>query len=531
MITDLLSSSGVALNQLRYATLIASQNINNADNPYYSRSIVSFGTDQSGFLTANSERMNNFFLTTQVHSSTSNSNYSDRYLSFAGSVDKIITGIAPDASGNSINPIIGGVDDITEAFNALATTDSTSGRTSILSRINSLISNTNSMKESLNEFKDQVNSEVKHNASVLNKQSEQLANLNKKLLSNPNDNNLLTQRDTLLGQMSQLVDIDIKEHENGIVDVTISGGYSIVNGLKSSKITAEAGAYGDDLNLAVNGDILSNHERLGGSLGGNIAAREELIKGAARDLSRSLLGYFSAINQANAEGFKKDGTVGGNLITIPNSSTLANISNNGTGNFEISLNETNISELSAGPIEIEKTASGYLITDKSTGKSITSSTSPIEAFGYKFEAKGSMVAGDKFIADPLAEMMKGTQVTGTIDDIAAASKLPVNDGDLGNLSNLAGVSDDKIFNNNSDNIFNEISNVFVAIGNNHVSAKQDFATNKTISETATMRWANLSGVNTQEEELNMMKFQQIYQSVSKVIEADKKMFESILGAI
>ena len=104
-------------------------------------------------------------------------------------------------------------------------------------------------------------------------------------------------------------------------------------------------------------------------------------------------------------------------------------------------------------------------------------------------------------------------------------------GDVGNLANLAKVADSKIFNGGDDDIYEEISNVFVNIGNNHVSAKQNYATNITIKETAHMNWANLSGVNTQEEELNMMKFQQIFQSVSKVIESDNKMFDSILGVV
>lgn len=531
MRTNLLDGSAVALNQLRYATLISSQNINNADNPYYSRSTVVFGSDLSGFLTVSAKRMNNFFLTSQLHSATANSSYSERYLSFAGSVDKIITGIVPDSSGSAQNPILGGIDDITEALNSLATTDSSSGRSSLLSRINSLISNANSMQETLDEFRSQVDSELVSNAKVLESQAKQLAEINKRLSSTPNDNTLLTQRDTILGQMSQLVDIDVNERNNGVVDVKISGGHSLVDGLKSSDVKAQVGSYGDDLYLSINGDVLTSPEKFGGSLGGNLAAREEIINESERALSKALVGYISELNNANKLGYTKDGLSGGDLISIPDSKTLANIKNNGTGNFNISLNQSKVSELTTGPIEIEKTASGFLLTDKSSGKTITSNTSPIEAFGYTFDATGGMVAGDKFFADPLQNMLGGAKATSDINDIAAASKLPVASGDTNNLKNLAQVSDAKVFNDGKDTVYNEMSNVFVSIGNTHVSAKQNATTNKMITETASMRWANLSGVNTQEEELNMVKYQQIYQSVSKVIESDKKMFESILGVV
>lgn len=531
MRTNLLDGSAVALNQLRYATLISSQNINNADNPYFSRSTVVFGNDASGFLTVSAKRMNNFFLTSQLHSATANSAYSERYLSFAGSVDKIITGIVPNESGSANNPILAGIDDVTEALNSLVNTDSSSGRSSLFSRIDSLIANANSMQGTLDEFRIQVDSELISNAKVLESQAKQLAEINKRLSSTPNDNNLLTQRDTILGQMSQLIAVDVHERSNGMVDVKISGGYNLVDGLKSSEVKAQVGAYGDDLYLSVNGDVLTNPDKIGGSLGGNLAARDQIINDSERGLSKALVGFFSELNNANKLGYTKDGLAGGGLISIPDSKTLANIKNNGTGNLSISLDQSNISELTTGPIEIEKTASGYLVTDKSSGKTLTSNTTPIEAFGYSFEPTGSMVAGDMFLADPLKSMLAGAQVSSDINSIAAASKLPVASGDISNLKNLAQVSDAKVFNDKKDNVYNEISNVFVSIGNNHVSAKQNATTNKTISETASMRWANLSGVNTQEEELNMVKFQQIYQSVSKVIESDKKMFESILGVV
>ncbi|KDM90882.1 hypothetical protein EA58_14070 [Photobacterium galatheae] len=521
----------MALNQLRYATLISSQNINSADNPYYSRSTVVFGTDQSGMLTTSAKRMNNFFLTTQLHAATANDAYAERYLSFAASVDKIITGISPDESGSANNPVLAGIDDISEALSALATTDSTSGRSALLSRMNSLIANAHTLQESLDEFRKQADAEVSSNAKVLESQAKQLAEINRRLSSTPNDNNLLTQRDTLLGEMSKLVDIEIQERSHGGVDVQVAGGYSLVDGLKSAKVTAETGAYGDDLYLAVNGDVLFNPETLGGSLGGNLAAREEIIDGSERGLAKALLGYFSALNVTNKGGFTKDGLSGEALISIPESSALSNAKNNGTGNFSISIDQNNVAALSSGPMIIEKTASGFLVVDTSTGNSVTTDTSPIAAFGYQFDAKGTMVAGDKFLADPLANMLKGATVTGGINDIAAASKQPVASGDVSNLKNLAEVSDKKIFSGGKDTIYNEISNVFVTIGNRHVAAKQDATTHKTISETAAMRWANLSGVNTQEEELNMIKFQQIYQSVSKVIESDKKMFESIIGVV
>lgn len=531
MRTDLLSSSAIALNQLRYATMISSQNINNADNPYYSRSVVSFGVDQAGYVTASAVRMNNFFLTTQVHSANADEAYSDRYLSFAGSVDKIITGIVPSEDGNSKNPILAGIDSISEALASLATSDTPSTRSSLLSRIDTLILNTHSMQDSLKEFKSQVDSEISHNAQVLNNQAKQLADINGRLAAADNDPNLLTQRDALLGEMSKTVDIDVTENANGAVDIKVAGGYPIVTGTKSSDITAEKGAYGDGLYLAINGDVLTNAQKIGGSLGGNLDARENIINDAERQLSKALLGFMSAINSANEMGYKKDGTSGTKIVDIPSSHALANINNTGNGNLKISLDSSKVHELTTGPLEIEKNAAGYVITDTSTGEKITSNSSPIEAFGYKLDAVGTMNVGDKFVADPLGDMMLGSKMVGSIDDIAAASKLPVSAGDTGNLANLAKVTDERIFNDGNDDVYEEISNVFVNIGNNHVSAKQNYATNVAIKETAHMNWSNLSGVNTQEEELNMMKFQQIYQSVSKVIESDNKMFDSILGVV
>ncbi len=531
MRTNVLDTSAVALSQLRYATLLASENISNADNQYYSRNTVVFGNNSSGLLSASSLRMNNFFLTSQLHSANADGGYASSYLNFASTVDSIITGITADSDGNSTNVLLNGIDNIASSFQDLATNDTNSGRQTLLSRISALVSNANSIQSTLQEYSDQINSELKVNAETLNTQANQIAQLNKKIALSPDDSSLLTERDTILGSMSKLISIDVTEKDNGTVDVRLNNGVSIVKGIKSSEISTSNGLYGSDLQLSINGNIITKPSIIGGEIGGSLAAREEIIGESERGTAKALLGYLASINATNKNGFTSDGTAGTDLITIGTVNSLANSKNTGTGNFTVTLDDTKISSLSAGPIEIEKTASGYLLTDTQSGETVTSVTSPISGFGYTFEATGTMVSGDKFIADPLAQMLKNVSVTDDTSAIAAASSTPVASGDTSNLTSLAYVSETDIFNGGSDSIYDELSSVFVSIGNKHVTADQNSTTAQSIIDNAEARWANLSGVNTTEEELNLVKFQQIYQSISKVIEGDTKMFDSLINVI
>ncbi|CAH7158151.1 flagellar hook-associated protein FlgK [Vibrio alginolyticus] len=531
MRTDMLQGASLALNQMRFATMVASQNINNADNPNYARNVVVFQMDDAGNVSVSPKRMSNFFLTEQLNQSTSDLTYAKNISSVSGSVDKIVTGVVADGEGSSSNPIAQGFQDINASLTAIATDDSHAGRSTLLSRINTLLTTTNSMYSHLEQYNTQIDSELKSGATSLNAQAEQLAKVNGKLRSSPNDPKLVTQRDSIISEMSKQAKLDVYESDNGMVDVKVASGYDLVRGTDASKITTGPDEFGRNTQIYINGDMIRDGEHFGGLLGSNMVIRDEVIAETERSVAHVVVGYMNELNKLNSEGFTSDGAAGGDLVSIPSSKAKARTSNTGGGGLTISVVPGSTSSMSPNAISVEKLASGYKFTDSKTGEEKLVASLPTEVFGFKVEGSGTINVGDKFEMDPLSGMLKGSKLVANEDDIAAAGSTPASDGDKSNLQNIASLSSAKIFSNGDDSTTQALAKVFTDIGNSTVAAEQSLNTAASINENASLRWNNLSGVNTQEEELNMLKYQQIYQSISKVIETDQKMFDSLISTI
>ncbi len=531
MTIDIIGSSQQALSSINYATSIASENINNASNPHYARQLVTFSSEV-GMLNASPVRMSNSYLNQQVYTSKADMMYANSAYNMAKSVDKVVTGVVTNPDGTTQNPMQNALNGINEALVNLIGDDNDANRTALMSRIETFMGTTKTISDQLGEYEKQLNGEISQSAEKVNQMAEQIAELNKQIASNPNDPHLLTQRDELVSELSLLVDIDVNENPNGTVDISMSGGLELVRGGTANEIEVTKDEYGDT-KLTLHGvEISNNPEKIGGVLGGALFSLEEVVKETERLISKITLGFVAELNKANQEGFKDDGTPGSPLVDIPDVPGTPSSDNTGNANVVVSLDENNVSELSEGPIIMTKTAAGYEFYDESTGETMVTSTLPADVFGYTIDApNGTMNNGDSFELDPLGAMMDGAKVVGTPEDIAPAGSSPVVEGDNTNLQNLSEVFDEPIFDGGTDSVVEELADVFVQIGNNTQEADQMLQTAVAMNDAAMANWSSYSGVSIQEEELNLLQFQQIYQSVSKVISTADDMMDSLLNVI
>ncbi|WP_210498438.1 flagellar hook-associated protein FlgK [Vibrio crassostreae] len=532
MSVDIINSSQNTLTQMSYATSVASENINNASNPNYSRQVVEFSNNGAGVVVASPVRMSNSYLNQQVYETTSDVGYTSTVYQMANSVDTIVTGISVGPDGSSSNVLQQSLIEINEALINLVSDDSYASRSAVLSRVQTFIDSATTMTAQLNAFEEQIEGEVIQTVKEINHTAKQIANVNEQLLRNPNDVNLLTQRDELLNDLSEHIAIDVHENENGSVNVTVAGGYELVRGGKVNEIEVRYDEFGDIELYIQDIKISDNPEKLGGSLGGNLSAIEDVVKETERMIGKMVVGLSAELNNANMEGFKADGSQGTPLVTIPDVPAKSSNQNTGDATVSVGLDESNVSDLSEGPIIMTKTPAGYEFYDESTGETEVATSLPANVFGYEIDSPtGTMNDGDTFEIDPLGDMLSGTEVTGEPDDIAAAGTLPVEEGDNSNLVNLSNVMSEPIFNDGQDSVTAELANIFVEVGNNTVAAENNYKTAASMNSAASANWANYSGVSVQEEELNIMQYQHVYQSVSKVINTVDDMFNALLDVV
>lgn len=527
---DLIKSSAQALGQMKHATNESSTNINNAANPYYARQSIIFTTNSAGVLTANPIRMSNAFLNQQLHSSNADLASTSAVYSMAKSVDHVITGISADADGGSSNALQQALSSINESLVHLAAEDSGAARTTALSRIESFFDTSQTMLGQLDDYKTKLNDDLSVLVEKVNESAAELARLNNQIRKNPKSHAaLLTQRDQLLGELSQYTKISVDEHDNGTVVVRIADGQELVNGDDYTSLTSKLNEDGSTSILLHGVDLAKSPERLGGLIGGTIEAYTDIVSKTESQVSGLLVGFAGAINVANMSGFKEDGTAGEALVDIPSVIGVGNSANGGNGQLEISVNYNDVANLSTGSFTMSVTSAGYDFYDESTGKSIVVPSLPAEVFGLTISGAGTFSQGDKFEFNPVPEMAKKLSLSAMKDDIAAASSSPVTAGDNGNLMNLSNVMSDKAFGGST--VVDHLGDIFSDIGNATKSAEHASKTASSINTSAKSEWSNYSAVSTQEEELNILKYQQIYNSVSKVIQTSKQMFDTLFNSI
>ena len=130
----------------------------------------------------------------------------------------------------------------------------------------------------------------------INDLAQQIAELNgeisvARVVSEPND--LLDQRDVLIQELAEKIDITYADEENGMVSVRIRGGLKLVNGQTASELVAVVTPSSPNpfdptfSQVFYQGggsffDVTSTIE--GGELGGLLEARESIVGGAIRDL-------------------------------------------------------------------------------------------------------------------------------------------------------------------------------------------------------------------------------------------------------
>lgn len=191
-----------------------------------------------GVMIANVMRYNDDYLNNYLREQLSRQSYLEQQL---GNLDDL-AGIFDDLEGTGIDGALG---DFYEALNNLNQYPASStARTNFLERAKTLCSVMNTKSSQLNEMTGKAlgdgesedslkNSKIYVQYRQFNNALEDLAAVNKALQTTQTGtltaNNLLDKRDLILNEISQYVDVNVEEKENGSVNVYV-GDYALVKG-------------------------------------------------------------------------------------------------------------------------------------------------------------------------------------------------------------------------------------------------------------------------------------------------------------
>lgn len=211
----------------------------------------------------------------------------------------------------------------------------------------------------------------------VNSHSENIAQLNSDIVvatgfgagQPPND--LLDRRDQELDQLSKIVGVKTTVQEDGSVNVFVGNGQSLVVGTTSLQFTARPDP-NDPENYQVayansgSATLYSiSHMLGGGSLGGTLGFREDILKPAKNQLGRLATGIAMTFNAQHSEGVNLLGNLGANFFVEPMPNVSSNINN--TGGQTASTVISDVSVLTADEYELNYDGINYVFKNTTSG--------------------------------------------------------------------------------------------------------------------------------------------------------------------
>jgi len=194
-------------------------------------------------------------------------------------------------------------------------------RQGVLTAAGDMANTFNTTANNLIQQQNNLNLNVVEDVQQVNTLTTQIAQLNAQITNLTNINHdasaFVDQRDVLIGQLSNLIDVQQIQSDNTLT-LTASNGTALVTGSQSFTLTTQPNASGQQQIFAqgtnITGDLTS------GSLEGTLQARDQAIPGLLTQLDTLAAGLANGLNAAQANGYDLSGNPGGNLFVAPRAS-------------------------------------------------------------------------------------------------------------------------------------------------------------------------------------------------------------------
>ncbi len=316
-ISSILDISKRALLSHRSAIDVTSKNISNVNTKGYSRRRTNFEALNGsllGFNQINSQtshetlqRVHNRFIENQL---SRQNHYFKKY-----EMDEMIFKQVEDIFGEPYES--GLANTLTEFWNAWSELandpESQYGRTIVRDKSLSLAQNFNRVYNDLNQLRNSIHGDVGRKVEVVNQKLSQLKQLNKQIMSNSSDD-LMDQRDLLVRDLSDLINIEVREGDKGQVSL-FAGGQLLVSHNTINELSVSSSGEGDQsvINI-ISGQANQQVSINSGEIGSLIEMYNEHIPNYLEQLNTLAKNIANQVNAIHKNGYNTEGTTGINFF-------------------------------------------------------------------------------------------------------------------------------------------------------------------------------------------------------------------------
>ncbi|MEG6356089.1 flagellar hook-associated protein FlgK [Enterobacter bugandensis] len=538
-----LARNGISVAQA--AIRVTGDNLTNGMSGNYSRRSLIIG-ELGGMSTAQGfygygarasgvERAYDAFANNQLRDSLSG------YASFTGRMEQLadIDNMLADESDN-VSVSLG------KLFKDMATLsgDPADGpaRAAVFTSLDVLANRYNASAKRLSGLEKSTNTQIERSAKEINSYTEQLAELNKQLERHQGNGappaDLLDQRDALLEGLSEQLGITVTEDQiSGRVSVTLSDGRPLVSGGTAYKLeTSPSDADPNKMIVSyvdANGKAspLDENAITKGRLGGLFKFRNEDLVVARQDLDQIAFMMAHRMNEQHGEGLTPGGAPGGDLFSLPDIHAIANAKNRG-GDALDQIAVTNFKEVKSENYDISFDGTDWVVKG-ADGRTVPLDPAALPG-ALKFDGieitlptTSTAVAGDKFTLNPMAGAAEGiSRKLASAQDFAAADPTG-GEGNNKNLEKMLEIQNEALIGNNT------LSEAYASLAGKIGESAREVKSYATSAEgdlrTKYDTKQELSGVNMDEEYINLDMFRQYYNGSAQLLKTATAMFDALLA--
>ncbi len=346
-----LNISTQSLQSEQTAIQTTANNIANVNTPGYSRQVANFEENppvQIGTLTLGAgvqisqiTSLRDAILDLRVNQETQQQGSLNSFISGGQQIQSLFN----ETSGTGLQA------PLTAFFNSLsqlsASPSDANTRQGVITAAQNLATTFNQTSHNLSSIQRSVDISVSQSVSQINTLTSQIAAVNVQVAdatgTGQNPGPFIDQRQQLLTQLSNLVDVSTIDAGKGSITLTTSNGSPLVVGGQSYQLSAQANSTTGFQDIYSQGaDITS--KITGGELAGQIQIRDQEIPSALSSLDALASGLATAVNTQNQQGFDLNGNPGGNIFVPPPAS-----GSGAAGSLAVAITNPSLIAASAGP--------------------------------------------------------------------------------------------------------------------------------------------------------------------------------------
>jgi flagellar hook-associated protein 1 FlgK len=440
---NVLFNSVTGLLAFQKALSVTSNNVANVSTPGYSVENANFtpqlgvstttGTAGNGVDVSSVTRSYSELLAGQMRTSQSSYSGFNTYATTAATVDNMLSDTTTGLPATLQN--------FTNSLQTLANspTQAASGQ-AVLSSAQALAQTVQGYATQLQQAGQNVEGQISSSVAQINSLATNIASLNGQIVSQSGDggppNALLDQRDQLVNTLSQYVSVNTVTQSDGSMDVFIGNGQSLVSSTTAQTLSAMPSQYNPTeldvgLNLAGTATTIDVTGSIsGGTLGGLLAVRSQVINPALNSLGQISIGIANIVNQQQAAGLTPSGAQGQPMFAVGGVQVAGSSFNTGTA--QVTATVSNVPALTADDYTLTNNGGTWQLYDQTTQQAVTmtgagTSASPFSAAGLSIVVSGAPGAGDSYLIQPTNEAAAGFSVLLTSPaQIAAAAAVQTN---------------------------------------------------------------------------------------------------------